>query len=103
VLAAGDCRADLLKVPHHGSSTSSTVVFLQAVQPREAVVSTRDTGRLPALGRGVADRYASRGLALWRTDQHGGIRAMTQRGQLALSGAREARGYSLAAPTDGRD
>ncbi len=100
VLAAGDCRAEILKVPHHGSATSSTAVFLDAVQPRQAVVSTRDTGRFQPLGRGVAERYAALNVPLWRTDQHGGIRAIMAGGQVALARAREARGYALAVPAN---
>jgi competence protein ComEC len=94
-LSAGDCRADLLKVPHHGSATSSSAAFLDAVRPSAVVVSTRDAGRLMALGRGVAERYAARGLHLWRTDQHGGIRVLADGGRLTLSGARDGRGYTL--------
>ena len=95
LLSVRDCRADLLKAPHHGSATSNSAAFLDAVQPGAVVVSTRDTGRLPALGPGVANRYAARSLPLWRTDEHGGVRALLHRGQLMLSGARDDRGYTL--------
>jgi competence protein ComEC len=37
--ASSDLRADVLKVGHHGSSTSSTDRFLNAVQPSLAVIS----------------------------------------------------------------
>jgi competence protein ComEC len=100
LLSTGDCGADVLKAPHHGSATSNSDVFLDAVRPHAVVVSTRDTGRLRPLGRGVADRYAARGLHLWRTDQHGGIRAAAKGGQLLLSGARDARGYTLETSAD---
>jgi competence protein ComEC len=36
--SAQPLRADWLLVPHHGSATSSTQVFLEAVQPRVALV-----------------------------------------------------------------
>ncbi len=36
----GDLHATVLKVPHHGSKTSSSRAFLDAVQPRIAVVSS---------------------------------------------------------------
>ena len=34
-----DLEADVLKVPHHGSGTSSSRTFLEAVDPRLSVVS----------------------------------------------------------------
>jgi competence protein ComEC len=37
--AGGNLRADVLKVGHHGSSTSSSAAFLDAVRPRLALVS----------------------------------------------------------------
>ncbi len=41
--------SDLLKVPHHGSKTSCTDLFLSLVSPRYAVVSVgRDNHNLPA-------------------------------------------------------
>lgn len=40
ILATGaDISATVLKIPHHGSETSSTKVFLQAVDPEYAVIS----------------------------------------------------------------
>ena len=37
--AGGELTADVLKVPHHGVSTSSTPAFLDAVKPRYAVIT----------------------------------------------------------------
>ena len=38
-IAAEDPAADLLKIAHHGSATSTTPELLQAVHPRFAVIS----------------------------------------------------------------
>ncbi len=38
-LPAGKVRADVLKIPHHGSKTASSEGFLRAVAPRLAVIS----------------------------------------------------------------
>ena len=102
-LAGMDCRAGLLKAPHHGSATSNTAAFIDAVSPAAVVVSTRDTGRLPAVGRGVADRYVERRVRIWRTDQVGGVRALLRQGTISLQGARQARGYGLGALPSGGD
>jgi competence protein ComEC len=94
-LAQGDCEAAVLKVPHHGSRTSSSAVFLDAVQPAAAVFSTRATRQWGAVGAGVLPRYETRGISIWRTDYHGGIRLSQRGGAWTLRGARLERGYSL--------
>lgn len=44
LLASGmDLKADVLKVGHHGSKTSSTLAFLNAVRPQYAAVSVADS------------------------------------------------------------
>ena len=45
-LSVTDCRADVLKVPHHGSRTSSSAPFIEAVRPSQAIISTGG-GRSP--------------------------------------------------------
>ena len=73
-LAQGDCKATVLKVPHHGSPTSSSLAFLAAVQPRQAIAS-RGTGHSRGpMAPEIADRYDRRAITLWRTDQAGGLR-----------------------------
>lgn len=71
--ASGDLRADVLKVGHHGSSTSSTDVFLRAVQPSLAVISV---GADNLYGHPSADVIASlarAGAQIVRTDRAGTI------------------------------
>ena len=71
--AYGDLRADVLKVGHHGSSTSTTDEFLAAVRPSVAVISV---GADNLYGHPSADVIASLGRAgarTVRTDQSGTI------------------------------
>ncbi len=65
--------ADVLKVPHHGSRTSSSDELVDAVAPALAVVSLgwRNHFHFPA-GEVVA-RYAAHGAAVLRTDRDGAI------------------------------
>ncbi|HYD54415.1 MAG TPA: DNA internalization-related competence protein ComEC/Rec2, partial [Gemmatimonadaceae bacterium] len=66
-------RADVLKVAHHGSVTSSTDAWLDAVRPRVALVSV---GALNEYGHPSLDRLramASRGASVLRTDRLGTI------------------------------
>ena len=72
-LAERDVRADILKVAHHGSRTSTSPALLAAVRPRLALVSC---GRRNAFGHPhplvlAALRAAS--VRTWRTDRGGSI------------------------------
>jgi competence protein ComEC len=89
-----ECAADVLKAGHHGSATSSSHMFLDAVQPAHAIVSTRKTGRLDAIGRAVQDRFDDAGVTVWRTDLLGGIRL--EGPPLRLTTARQDRAWLAA-------
>lgn len=63
--------ADVLKVPHHGSKTSSTEAFLQAVSPEFAVMSLGKDNRYGHPHKEVMQRYDKLAVPLWRTDEQG--------------------------------
>jgi competence protein ComEC len=65
--------ATILKVPHHGSRTSSSDAFLAAVDPAMAVISLGYLNRFHFPASVVLDRYAARRIELLRTDQMGAI------------------------------
>jgi competence protein ComEC len=67
-------RADVLLAPHHGSGTSSTVKFLDAVQPGLAIFQVGYRNRYRHPKADVVTRYDARGIAYWRTDQAGAVR-----------------------------
>ncbi len=66
-------QADLLKVGHHGSATSSTPEFLAAVQPRFAVVSVGFYNSFGLPRFDVMQRYAARHITTYRTDLAGAV------------------------------
>jgi competence protein ComEC len=70
-------RADILKIPHHGSSSSSSPLFLERVKPTYAILSVgeRNIGRLPHPE--VLKRYLQLGSKILRTDKHGAITVIT--------------------------
>ena len=75
VRAAGaDLKADVLKVPHHGSGTSSTARLLGAVRPGLAVISCGAGNAFGFPDPVVLERYHDRGVAVARTDRSGAIR-----------------------------
>jgi competence protein ComEC len=69
----GGLGAAVLKVPHHGSRTSSGWAFLDAVDPAIAVASLGADNRFGHPAPEVAARYAARGVALYRTDRCGAV------------------------------
>jgi competence protein ComEC len=76
-LGAVDLRADALKVPHHGSQTSSTAGFLSAVRPRVAVVSVGSRNRYGHPSAQALARYEADGIRVYRTDREGAVRLWT--------------------------
>ncbi len=66
-------ESEILKVPHHGSRSSSTRPFLEAVSPEIAIASLgyRNRFRFPAPE--VVGRYEQQGTTLLRTDQVGTV------------------------------
>jgi competence protein ComEC len=70
-------RADLLKVAHHGSGTSSTQEFLDAVRPRVALVSVAARNFYGHPDPQVMRRLSAGAAAVLRTDQLGTVVAET--------------------------
>ena len=60
----GRLHADVLLVPHHGSKTSSTAAFLDAVQPRFAWVQSGYRNRFGHPSSPVLERYHQRGIVV---------------------------------------
>ena len=81
LLAPARLPAAVLKVPHHGSRTSSTPRFVDAVAPRVAVVSVGADNRYRLPSPEVEARYRARGTCVLRTDRCGAI-------TVAIDGAR---------------
>ena len=78
LIASGqDLRSEILKVPHHGSRTSSSAPFLDAVQPRCAIFSLGQGNRYRFPHADVVARYRERECPMLRTDVAGAITLRT--------------------------
>lgn len=64
----GTLRADVLKVPHHGSETASTQAFINAVNPRFVIISASTKHHLPRPT--TIHRYENNQRVILRTDQN---------------------------------
>lgn len=80
-------NADVLKIAHHGSNTSSSAAFINAVSPTYAVISVGKNG-YGHPGDGTLGRLSDAGLAsqnVFRTDLNGNIQiGFTAEGELAM-------------------
>jgi competence protein ComEC len=65
--------ADVLVVPHHGSRTSSSPEFVEAVHPGYALFPTGYRNRYRFPRKAVTDRYRKAGAVLLETAAHGAI------------------------------
>jgi competence protein ComEC len=68
-----ELHTTILKVPHHGSRTSSSEPFVRAVDPSVAVISVQRDNRFGHPHPAVVERYAALGAQIFRTDEHGAI------------------------------
>ncbi|MEJ2483557.1 MAG: hypothetical protein P8049_10720, partial [Gemmatimonadota bacterium] len=69
---AESLRADILKVGHHGSRTSSSSAWLRAVRPAVAIISAGAGNRFGHPHDEVLERIERSGVpVVWRTDRRG--------------------------------
>ena len=81
-----DLRADALVLPHHGSRTSSSERFVEAVQPRVAIASVGARNPHGHPHPEVVARYAA--IVLYRTDEHGDVTLRSDGERLWLRSSR---------------
>ncbi len=70
-----DLTATILQAPHHGSRSSSSLEFLEKVNPRVAVFSVGLPSRFPHSD--IVRRYRELGCEIYRTDRDGTITIST--------------------------
>lgn len=74
--SGGPIKADVLKVSHHGSKTSSSFEFLHAVQPGLAVISVGADNKFGHPAPETLEKLQAIGAKVLRTDQAGNIKVV---------------------------
>ena len=72
-----DLDVDVLKVGHHGSSTSSSYAFLREVMPEYGVISCGTGNSYGHPHEEVTSRLYDAGVTVYRTDQQGTVVAVS--------------------------
>lgn len=75
-----DLKADVLKAGHHGSESSTTESFLDAVSPKHAVICVGKDNKYGHPDNVVLERLKSNNINVYRTDESGTI-VVTSDGQ----------------------
>ena len=73
-------NATILKVAHHGSKTSSSIDFLNAIKPKVAFIGVGKNNRFGHPNREVIDRLEGLGVGIYRTDENGEIHIIVNDG-----------------------
>jgi len=73
VLTGSELDSDFLKIAHHGSKTSSTQEFLDAVSPEAAFIEVGSDNTFGHPAPSTIDRLEKAGIKYYRTDTNGTI------------------------------
>jgi len=95
-LAGSQLASAVLVVPHHGSRSSSSKIFVRAVNPEVVIISSGPAGRFNLPHPDVIKRYRNRGCSVWRTDANGAVRLSTDGCRLQVKAFQDF-GFRLAA------
>jgi competence protein ComEC len=68
-----DIRSNILKTAHHGSKYSTSEEFIEAVSPREAIISVGKDNAYGHPSSEVIERLLKHGVRIFRTDEMGDI------------------------------
>ena len=68
-----DIKADVLKVGHHGSKTSSSNSFINTVNPKYAIISAGKDNKYNLPSKTIIDRLNKKNIITYRTDNDGTI------------------------------
>jgi competence protein ComEC len=76
----------VVKVPHHGSSTSSSAAFVARTGAGHAVVSVGARNRFGHPDARVIDHWSRAGSRVWRTDEWGAVVAILDSAGVRVNG-----------------
>ena len=86
ILESGEeIEAQILKIAHHGSSTSSSNNFITSVSPSVAIISVGNDNSYGHPSSEILNRLKSKNIKILRTDTHGNIVATSDGNSIKIS------------------
>lgn len=82
--SGADLKADVIKIAHHGSDSSSSPEFLDAVGAKTVVISVGRNNVHHHPNKKVLTRLYERGIRVFRTDLHGEVVMTVRQGKLSF-------------------
>ena len=76
--------ADVLKAGHHGSRTSSSPEFLEAVAPETAIISCGKGNKFKHPHQSTLKKFEEMGIKVYRTDQDGAVVIKSDGGEVSI-------------------
>ena len=74
ILQSGaDVEAEMLKIGHHGSQTSTSTAFLDAVNPKYALISAKVGNKYDHPMPVTMEKLRERNIEVYRTDEQGTV------------------------------
>ena len=89
-LRPDELASTILMAPHHGSRTSSTSVFLDAISPEAVIISCARSGRYHFPHPTILKRYHQRGCQVFSTARNGAIQMVTDGRKIKIRSTIEA-------------
>jgi competence protein ComEC len=92
----------ILKAAHHGSASSSSDAFLDAIKPHTVIFSTGQNNRYGHPAPVVVDRFTRRGVEMFNTAEDGAVFVETDGRSVSVHGWRTKRRISIHEVDNGR-
>jgi beta-lactamase superfamily II metal-dependent hydrolase len=83
--SSADLESTVLKVGHHGSTTSSSLSFIKMVKPQIAVITVGDDNSYNHPAISTLEKFESAGAKILRTDLNGTIVIKSDRNKVSVS------------------
>ena len=89
-----ELSAQILVAPHHGSKSSSTIGFINTVEPEIVLFPVGYRNRFKFPNQDIIERYENRGVSMYDTARHGAVKIkINQSGVSVMSHRHSARRF----------